>query len=292
MRPELRLIEYFAAIRQWGTVTRAAEALHISQPSLSAAVRQLEAQLGVALLHRHGRRVTLTEAGELLATRGELLLHAADALVAEVRGLGAATSGRVKLGATPTARHGVLPSFLSACARAAPGVMVYTTEDTTGELLRDVARGALDAAITFCAPDPAADLTLHPLTGEPTVVHMRDDHPLAERTSLRIEDLAGETILVAASRDSGGYTERIHTALRAAGIDPRTRPDPYPDLGLRAVREGLGIVIYVRGAFPPELPGSTFVPVEPALELPFHLATRNDTPSGALAAALAASQPS
>src|SRR4051812_31002809 len=152
MTPELRLIEYFAAVAETGNVTRAAERLHISQPSLSAAIRQLEAQLGVALLHRHGRRVTITEAGELLALRGRHLLEEADALVTEVRGRAAATSGRVPLGAPPPARHGVLPRLMAACAAHAPGVMIYTTEDTTGSLLRDVARGALDAAVTFCAP--------------------------------------------------------------------------------------------------------------------------------------------
>src|SRR4051794_19575302 len=120
MRPELRLIEYFAAVAETGNVTRAAERLHLSQPSLSAAVRQLEAQLGVALLDRHGRRVTITGAGELLARRGRPLLAEAAALVPEVRGRAAATSGRVRLGASPTARHGVLPRLMAACAAHAP----------------------------------------------------------------------------------------------------------------------------------------------------------------------------
>src|SRR3954454_5466954 len=141
MRPELRLIEYFAAVAETGNVTRAAERLHISQPSLSAAVRQLEAQLGVARLDRHGRRVTITEAGELLALRGRHLLAEADALVNEVRGRPAATSGRAPPGPSPTPRHGVLPRLMAACAAHAPGLMIYTTKDTTGSLLRDVARG-------------------------------------------------------------------------------------------------------------------------------------------------------
>ena len=66
MAPELRLIRYFVAVAQEGNVTRAAERLHVAQPSLSAAVRQLEAQLGVDLLERTGRGVALTPAGELL----------------------------------------------------------------------------------------------------------------------------------------------------------------------------------------------------------------------------------
>lgn len=275
MRPELRLIEYFIAVAQTGNVTRAAERLHISQPSLSAAIRGLEAQLGVALLHRHGRRVTLTEAGALLAERGVELIEHTDAVLAEVRGHATATTGRIRLGSTPTARHGVLPRLLALCAEQAPGIMIFTSEDTTGELLRRVARGDLDAAITFCAPLPAPhELTLDPLATEQAVVHLREDHPLARHTAVTLSDLVAETILIAASRDSSGYTDRVLAAFEAKGITARTRTDPYPDLGLKAVREGLGIVIYARDAFPPDLPGSAFVPIKPPVELPFHLATR------------------
>ncbi len=77
---------------------------------------------------------------------------------------------------------------------------------------------------------------------------------------------------MAASRDSGGYTHRVLAAFTDAGLTPATLADPYPDLGLQAVREGLGVVVYARSAFPPTLEGSTFLPLEPALELPFHLA--------------------
>ena len=73
---------------------------------------------------------------------------------------------------------------------------------------------------------------------------------------------------------------------RARGFEPATRPDPYPDLGLQAVREGLGVVVYVRGAFPPELPGSAFVPVEPAVAFPFSLAWRPGPRAAALDAVL------
>ena len=87
MTPELRLIRYFVAVAEEGNVTKAARRLHISQPSLSAALRQLEAQLGVELLRRDGRQLALTPAGELLRRRGRELLVAADDAVAAVRGV-------------------------------------------------------------------------------------------------------------------------------------------------------------------------------------------------------------
>jgi DNA-binding transcriptional LysR family regulator len=279
MTPELRLIRYFVAVAELGNITRAAQRLHISQPSLSAAVKQLEAQLGTPLLARHGRRVEVTPAGQTLLQRGRELLEHADAVVQEIREQGSVPSGRLRLGLSPTARYGVAPRLLAAIAEHAPAVMAYTSEDTTGALLRDVADGRLDAAVTFCAPAPPPGVELGALSDEPAVVHLPADHPLAQRSALGVQDLAAETVLVAASRDSSGFTERVLAAFREHGIEPRTRADPYPDLGLQAVRERLGVVVYARSGFPPQLEGSAFVPLQPPLFLPFHLAYRRESRS-------------
>ncbi|MDQ3435085.1 MAG: LysR family transcriptional regulator [Actinomycetota bacterium] len=286
MTPDLRLVRYFVAVAREGNVTRAAEILHISQPSLSAAVKQLEQQLGVALLERSGRRIALTAAGELLLRRGKELLEHADAVADEVSQRDSATAGRLRLGLTPTARYGVGPDLLAACARNAPGVMIYTSEDTTGALLRDVAQGRVDLAVTFCAPEPPEGMVLALLREESALVHMPSDHRLAGRRAVRLEDLVGESILVSAGRDSSGFTDRVLSAFAAAGIAPRTRADPYPDLGLQAVREGLGVVVYSRSAFPQQLAGSAFVPLQPPLGLPFHLASRKEEKGAAARAVL------
>jgi DNA-binding transcriptional LysR family regulator len=287
MTPELRLIRYFVAVAELENVTRAAERLRISQPSLSAAIKQLEAQLGVELLARSGRRVSVTPAGELLLARGRELLDHADRVTEEVRAHGATGAGRLRLGLSPTARHGVGPRLLAACAERAPAVMLYTSEDTTGALLRDVGAGRLDAAVTFCTPDAAPPgLELELLEEEPAVVHLPATHPLAARDVLRPADLAQETILVAAGPESSGFSATVLGYLAGHGVVPRTRPDPYPDLGLQAVREGLGIVVYVRGAFPARLEGSAFVALEPVLGLPFHLVRRAGRPPAAVRAVL------
>ncbi|MFL5926945.1 MAG: LysR family transcriptional regulator [Gaiellaceae bacterium] len=271
MTPELRLIRYFVTVAEEGNVTRAAHRLHIAQPSLSAALKQLETQLGVELLRRDGRQLALTPAGELLRRRGRQLLADADAVAADVRG--AAAGGRLRLGVSPTARYELAPRLLAVCAASAPGVMVYTQEDTTGALVRGVADGRLDAAITFCTSEPPpSTVELVPLYEERGVVHLAADHPLAQENAVTLADLVDEHVLVAASADSSGYSSRVFGAFRDAGLEPKTLPDPYPDLGLQAVRERRGFVIYVRSAYPEQLEDSAFVPLEPPLTLPFHLA--------------------
>jgi DNA-binding transcriptional LysR family regulator len=172
---------------------------------------------------------------------------------------------------------------------AAPAVMLYSSEDTTGALLRDVASGRLDLAVVFCAPDAVpAGVELLLVRDEPAVVHLPADHPLAARAEVTLADLAEETVLIAGGRESGGFTDRVLAAFEAAGLQPRTAPDPYPDLGLRAVREGVGVVVYARSAFPAELEGSAFVALEPPLYLPFELAWRPRSQTRALEAVLEA----
>jgi DNA-binding transcriptional LysR family regulator len=287
MQPELRLVRYFVAVAEERNITRAAERLHISQPALSTAVRQLEQQLGVQLLDRSDRVLAITPAGMVLLEEGRALLAAADRAFEAVRARDGAVVGRLRLGLSPTARYGIGPELLGAAAARVPGVMLYPQEDTTGALLRDVRSGRLDLAVLFCAPDAADGVDLEALRDEPAVVHVRADHALAGQSSVALQELVGETLLVAESVESGGFTARVLAMCEARGFVQVTRPDPYPDLGLQAVREGLGLVIYVRGAFPAEVPGSAFVPVEPRATFPFSLAWRAGARSAALDAVLA-----
>jgi DNA-binding transcriptional LysR family regulator len=287
MVPELRLIRYFVAVAEEGNVTRAAERLHMAQPPLSAALRQLEQQLGVALLDRGSRQVRLTPAGEELLERGRELLAHADMVARDVQAVERSPSGLLRAGVTPAARFGLVPGLLERWSTAAPGVMLHTREGTTGALLRDVRHGRLDLAIVFCPPD-VSGLASMSLRDEPAVVHLRDDHRLASRPHVALDELAGETFLVAGGKDSPGYTAAVVAACRAAGFEPRTRPDPYPDLGSQAVRERLGIVLYVRTAFGHRLEGSVLVPVNPVITFPFVLVWREETRSAALSALLRA----
>src|SRR5215207_8790119 len=204
-QPELRLLRYWIAVAEEANITRAAERLHISQPALSSAIKQLEGQLGVPLLDRGGGRgVTVTPAGAVLLERGRELLALADAVVQEVRARDVAAVGRLRIGMSPTARYELGPALLAACADRAPGVMLYPREDATGALLRDVRAGRLDLAVLFCAP-AAEGVATWLLREDRAVVHLRDDHPLAGRSAVALEELAGDTFLVAESAESGGF---------------------------------------------------------------------------------------
>ena len=286
MTPDLRQLRYFLAVAEELNFTRAAERLHMAQPPLSAAIRQLEEQLGVELFERTTREVKLTAAGRLLAEQGPELLDQADRVFAAVREVERSPVGRISLGVAPPARFGIGPQLLAACASQAPGVMLYPREDTTGVLLRELRAGRLDLVLAFCAaPDDA--LERERLRDQPAVLHVGAGHPLAGRESVALSDLRDETLIVAGGPESPGYTTAVVELCRAAGFEPKTVPDPYPDLGVQAIRDGLGVAVYTRTAFAPELDGSAFVPIEPEVTLPFDLLWRRGPRSGALDAVLA-----
>lgn len=285
MTPDLRQLRYFVAVAEELNFTRAAERLHLAQPPLSAAIRQLEEQLGVALFVRTTRQVELTLAGTLLLEKGRKLLSHADEVFSAVREVERTPVGRLDIGVAPTARFGLAAELFGACATQAAGVMLYPREDTTGALMRDLHAGRLDLVVGFCAP-PDDALERERLRDEPAVLHVDASHPLASRTSVALDDLDDETFIVAGGADSPGYTATVMKLCRAAGFEPNTVPDPYPDLGLQAIRDGIGVVIYVRTAFAPDLEGSAFVPIDPPITMPFDLLWRRGINSGALDAAL------
>ena len=291
VQPELRLVRYFVAVAEERNFTRAAARLNMAQPPLSAAVQQLEAQLGVRLLDRTSRQVELTAAGQIMLERGRELLANADGVFAAVRAVERDPSGLLRVGFSPAARHGLTPRLFDAWAAAAPGVMVHTREDTTAALVRDVAGRRLDLAVVFCAR-PAPGVVTELLAAEPAVVHVWADHPLAARESVELVDLRDETLLVAGGPDSPGFTEKVLALCREAGFEPDTIPDPYPDLGLQAVRERLGVAVYVGTAFSGEPTDTRLVPIRGGVTLPFHLAWAEAARSAALDALIEAARTS
>lgn len=261
----------------------------MAQPPLSAAIRQLEQQLGVQLLERSPRQVELTVAGSLLLERGRGLLAEADALFTAVQEVERSPEGRLHVGVAPPARLEITPTFVSGCAELAPGAMLYTREDTTGAMQRDVRAGRLDLAVGYC-PVEREGLAYERLCDAPAVLHIASDHPLASRERVSIAELRDETFIVAAGEDSLGWTDAVLSACAASGFTPKTLPDPYAHLGMRAVQEGLGVVLYPRTAFSAHLGDSVLIDLAEPLTFPFTLIWRPDRRSGTVDAVLAAAR--
>jgi DNA-binding transcriptional LysR family regulator len=184
---DLRLVQYFVAVAEELHFGRAAERLHIAQPSLSHQIRRLEGQLGVRLLDRTSRRVELTDAGRALLSEGRRLLTQSERTVRLVR---SASTECLTIGFYGSAASALLPSLLRSFSETHPNVDVSVRElllDRLDELLV----GGVDVAFTRLLPGQA-EVELEIIAREPRVVALPISHPLAQRRELRFGDLRHE----------------------------------------------------------------------------------------------------
>jgi DNA-binding transcriptional LysR family regulator len=219
-----RLLRAFVALAGELHFGRAAARLHVTQPALSQQIGRLERQLGVRLFDRTRTRVELTEAGAAVLEPARTAVDAATAVEQTARGHAQGEAGELRLGLSPGA-HYVAQSLLAEFARRRPAVRVRASQDSSGALAEQVADGRLDLAIGFCT-EPRAGIECEPLREEPAVVAVASDHPLAGRARVALAELSGETFALVDAHDGAGYNRAVAERCRAAGFEPRTRPDP------------------------------------------------------------------
>lgn len=195
--PELRQLRYFVAVAERLHFGRAAEALHISQPPLSRAIRALEARLGVALFARTRRKVELTPEGARLLEEARRILAQLERTVMELRGMAAGEQGRLRIGFVSLADYGVLPGLLKAYKSARPGVTLALREMLSPEQSAALAAGELDFGLLL-PPVPEAQVLEHLVVQrERFVAALPSRHRLAtERGKLAMSALAGEPLVM------------------------------------------------------------------------------------------------
>jgi DNA-binding transcriptional LysR family regulator len=184
------LVQYFVTVAEELHFGRAAERLHIAQPSLSHQIRHLEQQLGVTLLKRTSRRVELTPAGRALLTEGRRLLTQSQRAVRVTRAAGA---DALTVGFYGSAASALLPSLLRVFSDEHPNVEVSVRELLLGRI-DDILAGNVDVAFTRLLPGQA-EVEVEILAREPRLVALPAKHALADRESLTFADLAHESFI-------------------------------------------------------------------------------------------------
>jgi DNA-binding transcriptional LysR family regulator len=206
--PELRHLRYFVAVAQELSFSRAAERLHMAQSPLSAAIRQLEAELGVPLFERTTRAVRLTAAGERLLARGVPALAGVEAAFAEARDAGRGVVGTLRIGSSPAARYELRPALVSRVRAELPGVELELSEATSGTLRRELLGERLDVALLF-GSQPAPGVARRVLSHDELHVLMRSSHRLAGRETISIDALAGDRFVVPGEELNGDFHRRL-----------------------------------------------------------------------------------
>ncbi len=194
---ELTALRQLVAIAEAGHMTRAAHALGVTQPTLSAMVRRLEEELGVELFHRTPRGVVPTEAGRALIEHAAEAIRAADRGVEAVRAIAGLEAGSVRVGGGATAMGALLPGVIGRVRRDHPGLRFTAREGGSAAVTAAVRSGELDLGIVTLAEDsgPGDDLIVTAtLTDELTLI-VPPEHRLATKKTFRFADLAGEPVV-------------------------------------------------------------------------------------------------
>ncbi len=189
---DLRILTTLAERRHFA---RTAEEFDLSQPSLSAAIKKIEAAFGVALFERTSRRVALTPEGEGIVRQAYVVLESAAELSEQLRPANAPLIGRHRLGVIPTLAPYYLPGVYRALREAFPQLTLTLTEALTEELLRLLRNRGLDGVL-MATPDDAHDLNVLPLFREPFVLAVPEDHPLAAQDRVTTDDVPVEELLL------------------------------------------------------------------------------------------------
>ncbi|MEH2940781.1 LysR family transcriptional regulator [Lawsonibacter sp. JLR.KK007] len=186
---ELRVLRYFLEAAREGNITHAAERLHISQPTLSKQLKELEGELGKKLFIRGNYNVRLTDEGMLLRKRAEDILEMVDKTEEEFKALGEITGGDIRIGCAESEGIRHLAQRIKAVQAQYPRIRVHLYSGDRSDLAERLEQGLLDFAVLVESND-LSKYNYLPLPGADTWgIILRKDHPLAEREAFAPEDL-------------------------------------------------------------------------------------------------------
>ncbi|WP_326834491.1 LysR family transcriptional regulator [Amycolatopsis rhabdoformis] len=278
---ETRQLEYFVAVAEELSFTRAAQRLFTVQSTVSATIRTLETELGTTLFDRSTRRVALSAAGALFLPEAKAALEAVERARDVVQEASAGVRGSLRLGTLTSVGSLDLPALLGAFHARHPLVDLHVTVSVTGStgLAEDVRHGRLDVALLGLPESELPGLTVHTIVTVPYYAVLPTGHALADRPALALRDLAGERFVDAPR----GFGNRIalDRAYDALGTSRRV-PLEVADLRVMPlyVAAGLGVAVLPE-VVPLTVAGTVVVPLaDPAPVWPLSVVSRGGKAPG------------
>ncbi len=271
-----RHFKAFVAVAQHLHFTRAAEEVHMTQPSLSLLIKQLEERLNVRLITRNTRHVRLTDMGRAFLPLAEKSVAEMDAAVRHMRDLSDLKAGRVTVAAFPSVAANQLPPILVEFRRRYPEVKVQIIDSVWGTVVEKVRDGQADFGIGS-QPPKMDNLNFEQIYDDEIMLLAKREHPLAARASLDWEDISGEEIIALAT--DTGVRHSIDMALADSGVT--FRPVMEPSLiqtvaALVMAGAGIGVILssYLKAV---NMDGLVVIPLyRPHVLRPVGLITRRD----------------
>src|SRR4051812_18815859 len=243
---ELRQLRYLVALAEERNFTRAAISAHIAQPALSQQIRRLEDELGLALVERTTRRVSLTDAGELLVVRARRILAELEAADSELQALKGMHTGHVTVGTMHTMGPVDLSLALALFHERHPHVEFTVREQSSEEMAEMLRVDELDLAfLSVTERVESHGLGLQRLLSEELVAVLPRQHRLGRRRQVRMAELAGEHFI--SFREGARLRELLVAAGRHAGFTPQVTLESNESERIgRLVARGLGVALLPR----------------------------------------------
>lgn len=241
---ELRHLRYFIAVAEELHFSRAADRLHMAQPPLSQQIQQLEAELGVALLHRRTKRqVQLTEAGQVFLQAAYQLLAQLEQAVRATQRTGRGELGQLVVGFTSSVAYDILPSLLQRFREQYPSVRLVLQELTTSQQEQALRDGRIQVGFGH-PPIDEDELNLVCILQEALVVALPDGHPLAQKPQVSVRSLANEPFILFPRPLGPGLYDQIVSLCQRANFSPQVAQEAIQMqtiIGL--VSGGMGIAL-------------------------------------------------
>ena len=289
---DLRRLEIFVKVAELGSFSRAAEALFLTQPTVSEHVRALEDELGVQLLDRLGRGTTPTRAGTLLLGYALRMLTLAREAVQAIEQFQGRVSGELTIGGSSIPGEYVVPALIGAFRGKYPDVRISLLIGSSREVQQWVEEGRVEIGVVGAAPS-GRPLQARQLMDDEIVVVVGADHPWSTRKTVSLDELKAEPMIV---RERGsGSRETFERALEGVGLDLgafRIVGEMASTQAIKqAVRAGVGLSLISRRAVLDECRARLLVCVtirDLTISRAFHLVTHRDRSRSPLAQAFLA----
>jgi LysR family transcriptional regulator for metE and metH len=255
---EVRHLRVADAVQRAGTMSGAAQALHLTQPAVSHAVRDLEARLGVELFQRRRRRMVATPAGERLLAGAHRVLDELARTEDDLAGYRTGQRGTARITTECYTCYHWLPAILRRFLDEYPDAQVQIVPEAVRAPVQALLDGALDLAILHHRPNHR-DLAVTPLFEDEIVAVVPPGHRLAERPFLGAAEFEPEHVILHSDPEDSSLFELL---LRPAGVTPRRVSKlPLTEALLEAVKAGLGVSVMARWAVRPEVDAGNLVAI-------------------------------
>ena len=244
---DLRELLYFEAVARNLNFTSASKELHISQPSITLAIKKLEAELDVELFVRNSKHVELSEAGNLLLQRAEHILKYQDETIELLKPYSRAATSTIRFGTNAIFSENILPFLHKELLPRHPNITLDVTECRTTELLDKLKKGNVDIIFVMLFDEDDEDFRYYPVLFGELNVAMSSSHPLSRYEKIPITALKGESIIC--QKDKERITDKIEAECMKAGFRPRIVARPAQVItSIQLIRLNQGISFVCNGS--------------------------------------------